>query len=1164
MAPKRRKKLDFIHLRVHSAYSLLEGALPIESLVNFAIEDTMPAIGISDSNNLFGALEFSEKCVDKGIQPLIGCTLPIKMPSSNKKSKNSGFNDQTANQPEGELAFIAQTRQGYENLMALTSAAFLETAGETSPFISFEQLQLHAQGLICLTGGEEGPLDKAIANGQADQATRWAIELHNLFEDRLYIEIQRHGRESSKRREAGLLEIAYEQAIPIVATNEAYFKKRDDYQAHDALICVAQGAYVSQDDRRRMTPEHYLKSQSEMALLFADLPESLENTIEIAKRCSYRPTTHAPILPNFLSEDTKLSDEKKLAQEAQALKDLAVNGLNERLKKIELAPGKTKQDYLKRLDYELDVIISMKFPGYFLIVADFIRWAKENNISVGPGRGSGAGSVVAWALTITDLDPLRFGLLFERFLNPERISMPDFDIDFCQTRRDEVIRYVQEKYGEDKVAQIITFGKLQARAVLRDVGRVLSMPYSQVDRLCKLVPNNPANPCTLEEALVEEPKLAQARSSERVVDELLTIALKLEGLYRHASTHAAGVVISDRPLTKLVPLYRDPRSDLPVTQFNMKWVEPAGLVKFDFLGLKTLTVIEKTREFIRQSGTDLDVINLPLDDKTTFELLAAGETVGVFQLESTGMRDSLKKLKPDRFEDIIAMVALYRPGPMDNIPTYIARKQGEEEPDYYHDMLKPILDETYGVMIYQEQVMQIAQVLAGYSLGEADMLRRAMGKKIKEEMARQKARFIEGAVKNNVSEGKAAFIFEQVDKFAGYGFNKSHAAAYALLAYQTAYLKANHPVEFLAASMTLDLGNTDKLNMFTSEARRMDIEVVPPDVNASLVDFLPNDKTIFYSMAALKNIGAGSVSSIVSERDENGAYKSLSDFANRMDAKAFNKRALETLSSAGAFDKIEPSRAKVHANAERIMGMANKLNNDRKSGQSDLFGGDNGSGQELEMIEPKKWREMEKLTKEFDAVGFYLSGHPLDEYEPILQRLKVEKWLDFERKAIETGGGLGILAGTVSAVNERRSKSGNLYAFVEFSDPTGHFEAITFSDTLNACREILIPGKPVKIKVEAGVEEDNLRLRLQKAESLEFAAQNLRRGLKLTIDRTTNMPELHAFLSETPGRGYIKIGLRLDDFGREVQIDVPGKFDVSFERASDLRVMPGVLAVDEI
>lgn len=1161
-----KQPLSFIHLRVHSAYSLLEGALPIEKLVKYALKENMPAIGISDSNNLFGALEFSEECAGKGVQPIIGCTIAIKLPAPEGKTKKSPALAQSAAppQPDGEIALIAQNKTGYLNLLALTSAAFLETVGEVAPYITFEKLARHAEGVICLTGGEDGPLDKAITDNHSAEAGRRATLLHEVFGDRLYIELQRHGRKTEKQREAALLDIAYDRKIPVVATNEAYFEKREDYEAHDALVCVAEGNYVSEDDRRRLTPEHYLKPMAEMSALFADLPEALANTIEIARRCAYRPKTHAPILPNFLAEQADINDEQRLEAEADALRKLAEEGLAARLAQIELAPGKTPQDYGERLAYELDIITSMKFPGYFLIVADFIQWAKSNDIAVGPGRGSGAGSVVAWALTITDLDPLRFGLLFERFLNPERISMPDFDIDFCQTRRDEVIRYVQGKYGDDKVAQIITFGKLQARAVLRDVGRVLSMPYSQVDRLCKMVPNNPANPSTLEEALRDEPKLAEARKSEKVVDELLTIAMKLEGLYRHASTHAAGVVIGDRPLTELVPLYRDPRSDLPVTQFNMKWVEPAGLVKFDFLGLKTLTVIEKAREFIIENGGDIDIPGLPLDNKAAYELLAAGETVGVFQLESSGMRDSLKKLKPDRFEDIIAMVALYRPGPMDNIPTYIARKQGDEKPDYYHDMLKPILEETYGVIIYQEQVMQIAQVMAGYSLGEADMLRRAMGKKIKEEMAKQKARFVDGALKNDVKKADAEFIFEQVDKFAGYGFNKSHAAAYALLAYQTAYLKANHPVEFLAATMTLDLGNTDKLNMFAGEARRMGLETLPPDVNASGIDFRPKGKTILYSMAALKNIGSGAVASIVAEREENGPFKDLSDFAGRIDAKALGRRSLETLACAGAFDQLEADRAKVFANAERIIGMASKLGSDRASGQTDLFGGEGGSAPELELIAAPRWREMEKLTREFDAVGFYLSGHPLDEYQTVLERLNVQTWLEYQHKAIDNLGGLGVLAATVSAVQERRSKSGNQYAFVEFSDQSGNFEAIAFSDTLNSYREVLESGQPVLIKVDADVEEDNVRLRLQKAESLEFAAQNMLRGLKLTVASNVDLTALAAQLGEGQGRGKIRVGIQLDEFDRQVEISLPGKYAVSLERASDLRTLPGILAVEEI
>ena len=741
--------------------------------------------------------------------------------------------------------------------------------------------------------------------------------------------------------------------------------------------------------------------------------------------------------------------------------------------------------------------------------------------------------------------------------------MPDFDIDFCQTRRDEVIRYVQEKYGSDRVAQIITFGKLQARAVLRDVGRVLHIPYGQVDRICKLVPNNPANPVSLSEALQQEPKLQQMRGEEKIVDQLINISLKLEGLYRHASTHAAGVVIADRPLTELVPLYCDPRSDLPVTQFNMKWVEPAGLVKFDFLGLKTLTVIEKTREWIEKNGGALDIAHLPLDDRKTFEILSAGDTVGVFQLESTGMRDSLRRLKPDRFEDIIAMVALYRPGPMDNIPTYISRKQGEEAVDYYHDKLKPVLEETYGVIIYQEQVMQIAQILSGYSLGEADMLRRAMGKKIKAEMKQQKSRFVEGAVAHGIKSYKAGDIFEKVDKFAGYGFNKSHAAAYALLAYQTAYLKANYPVEFLSASMSLDLGNTDKLKLFTDEARRLDIAIIPPCVNRSFHEFIPHENTIIYAMAALKNIGTQAVVGLIEERAKNGHFTSLTDFATRLDPKILQKRAIETLARAGAFDQIEGNRAKVMVNADRIVAVAQRCQQDLQSGQSDLFGGESPAPATFDLTAVKPWGESEKLTHEFDSIGFYVSGHPLDRFDGVSERLGVESWTDFHVKALQ-GEKIGTLAGTVTAFRERRSKSGNPYAFATFSDRTGQFDAIVFSDILATCSELLESTRPLFLKVESDIEEGAVRLRLHGVECLEQAAQNALQGLRVIIGTQTDLGVLSREIGTNGGRGQVQLAIRLQDFDREIEIALPGKYDTSFERARFLRALPGVLAVKEL
>ena len=893
-----------------------------------------------------------------------------------------------------------------------------------------------------------------------------------------------------------------------------------------------------------------------MASLFADLPDAIERTVEIAKRCAFRPKTRAPILPKSVSPDETAADQASQS-EADLLREQAVAGLEQRLAKHGLAEGIAREAYEERLRYELDVITSMDYPGYFLIVADFIKWAKNQDIAVGPGRGSGAGSLVAWALTITDLDPMRFGLLFERFLNPERVSMPDFDIDFCQERRDEVIRYVQQTYGEDRVAQIITFGKLQARAVLRDVGRVLQMPYMQVDRLCKLVPNNPANPPTLAEAIAMEPRLQEARDTEDMVAQLLDIGQRLEGLYRHASTHAAGVVIGDRPLIDLVPLYRDSRSQLPATQFNMKWVEAAGLVKFDFLGLKTLTVIEKAVELIGRKGVEIDPIALALDDENTYALLSRAETVGVFQLEGSGMRESLRMLKPDRFEDIIAMVALYRPGPMDNIETFINRKHGKEEPDYLHPLIQPILEETYGVIIYQEQVMQIAQTLSGYSLGEADLLRRAMGKKIKGEMDKQKSRFVEGALASGVKKNQAQYIFELVAKFAGYGFNKSHAATYALLAYQTAYLKANHPVEFLAASMTLDMGNTDKLSQFVQEASRIGITIEPPSVNESEVDFAPNESAIRYSLAALKNMGRAAAEHIRAMRLSGEPFDGIADFARRLDVSLANKRAIEALAAAGAFDEFGIERATLWENADRILAATNRFTRDREQGQNDLFGAK--ALKEMGLPDAKPWRPAERLAKEFDVVGFFLSGHPLDEYDDILMSEGVETWADFSAK-VRLGKAVGTLAATVAYRQERKSRSGNNFAFVGLSDRTAQFEVVVFSETLNQSREILEVGTPVLVRLEAESDRDAVKARLHSVELLDDVANRAHQGLKVVVEDPGSLEMLAGQLSDD-GDGKVWIVLRLADLDREVEIELPGTFDTSPSEAGALRQLAGISSV---
>ena len=1181
---------QFVHLKVHSAYSLLEGALPIAKLAKLATAFGMPALGLTDTNNMFGALEFSDKLAKDGIQPIAGVCLDVDFGDSTAARGVGRSMGPVAMRPAGRLAVFAMNDAGYANLMKLASACHLEVGDTDPPHVDIAHLERWCEGVIALTGGPDGPIDRAIGDGDAGLARARLARLQAVFENRLYVEMQRHGTPAETTVEPELLALAYDLHIPIVATNECFFATPDDHEAHDVLLCIAEGRYVTEDNRRRVTRQHCFKSAEDMVALFADLPEAVANTIEIAKRCAFRPKGRKPILPSFLASTEGASEEQRLAAEAVELKRQAEEGLSKRLEAHPLAEGFTREDYFTRLAYECGVIAGMQFPGYFLIVADFIQWSKRSGIPVGPGRGSGAGSVVAWALTITDLDPLRFGLLFERFLNPERVSMPDFDIDFCQERRDEVIRYVQQKYGADRVAQIITHGKLQARAVLRDVGRVLQMPYGQVDKLCKLVPNNPAAPVTLRQAIDGEPKLQEAAKEEPVVQRLLEISEKLEGLYRHASTHAAGMVIGDRPLEEMVPLYRDPKSSFPITQYNWKLVEAAGLVKFDFLGLKTLTVLQKAVELIaRGRGIDLDLANVSIlndhpEAKASYDLLARADTVGVFQLESTGMRESLKRLKPDRIEDIIAMVALYRPGPMDNIPTYINRKHGDEPIEYPHPMLEPILRETYGVIIYQEQVIQIAQVMGGYTLGQADLLRRAMGKKDKKEMAAQQARFIEGAMQKGVTKEDATFIFNLVDKFAGYGFNKSHAAAYAIVAYHTAYLKANFRPEFLAASMTLDLSNTDKLAMFASEARRSGIEVKPPCVNASQVEFgaeAAGKGAIRYALAGLKNIGAAAVGTLIAERRLNGPFKDLADFARRIDPKAVNKRALETLAMAGSFDRMEKNRALVHGNIDQIVDVAGQIQDDAKVGQGGLFTSldDHRSGNTMLKLRPiKAWTAMERLQHEFAAVGFYLSGHPLDEYTAVLAKLGVQRYVEFEQKA-GFGTTAGRLAAIVVSARERRSQKGNKFAFAAFSDATGQFEAVIFSDTLVRCRDVLEPGTAVLIGVEAEREGDTIKLRVQSLERLDEAAANVQRGLEVVLDaraltaRKARIDDIKALLKPGPvgAKGGTAVHLTVEVAGapgvpgaRSITYALPGRYDISAQSRGELATVAGVLEVIDI
>ena len=1145
------EEVGFVHLRVHSAYSLLEGALPIKKLAALAVADRMPALGLADTGNLFGALEFSEKMTGEGIQPILGCQIALDFGDSGESDRPGPAHQKRL----ADIVLIAADEPGYWNLVRLVSTTFMDTVAGERPHLPVDRLAPNAAGLIALTGGPSGPIDRAIAAGRDELAAERLDRLAAIFPDSLYVELQRHGTASEQAVEPHLVDLAYARNLPLVATNEPFFPSREDYEAHDALICIAEGAVIGDDNRRRLTPEHYFKTRAEMVDLFSDLPEAAANTVEIALRSAWWPQVRKPILPRFAGAgaDPETAD----AAEAQALREAARTGLARRLEVHGLAPGLTAEDYSQRLEYELGVIERMKYPGYFMIVADFIQWAKGQGIPVGPGRGSGAGSLVAWSLTITDLDPLRFDLLFERFLNPDRVSMPDFDIDFCQNRRDEVIHYVQEKYGADHVAQIITFGTLQARACLRDVGRVLQMPYGQVDRIAKMIPFNPAAPVSLEKAVADEPRLQAMREEEPVVDRLLTVAQKLEGLYRHASTHAAGIVIGDRPLDQLVPLYRDPRSGMKVTQFNMKWVEQAGLVKFDFLGLKTLTVLDVAARMVHRRGIDLDLSRIPLDDRKTYDMLARGETVGVFQVESAGMRRALVDMRPDRFEDLIVLVALYRPGPMANIPSYCARKLGKEPVEYLHPKLEPILAPTYGIITYQEQVQQIARDLAGYSLAEADLLRRAMGKKIRAEMDAQRGRFLEGAVERGVDRGLANVIFDACAKFAEYGFNKSHSAPYAFITYQTAWMKANYPAEFMAASMTLDTGNTDKVAEFRREAIRLDIPVEAPSINRSGVEFDVKDGRILYSLAAIKGVGSQAVEHLVKAR-AGGPFRDLAGFADRVNPRLINKRSLESLVAAGAFDEIEPDRARVNAGIDRILGHAARRQDNAAVGQTELFGGP-GESEPIVLPAVEPWLAAEKLQREHDAVGFYLSAHPLDEYQSVLERMRVQTWAEFV-ESVRRGATAGRLAGTVTAKQERRIRTGNRMAAVQLSDPTGSYEAVVFSENLAEYRDLLEPGRSVVVLVSAEERPEGINVRLQSVEPLDKFVSGLKQ-IRVYLRDEAPLPSVQRYLTPK-GDGAVSLVLLLEEGRREIEMNLPGRYAVSPQIASALRAVQGVVQVE--
>ena len=1173
----------FIHLRVHTEYSLLEGAVRLKKLPGLCADMGMPAVAVTDTNNLFAALEFSVGASGAGVQPIIGCQVDLRYidPQPGERPK-----------PPAPLVLLAQTETGYEHLMKLNSCLYLRKDTELA-HVTLDELAAHSEDVICLSGGPDGPVGRHLRQGHRGAAQALMTRLAGIFGDRLYVELQRHPGEDGTPPEAerlterGFVEMAYEMDLPLVATNDVYFPKENMYEAHDAMICIADGAYVDQQEpRRRLTPQHYFKSPQEMAVLFADLPEALDNTVEIARRCAFMAYKRAPILPKFADD------------EVAELRRMANEGLQARLAVIPHAVS--VEEYQERLDFELGIIEGMGFPGYFLIVADFIQWAKDNTIPVGPGRGSGAGSLVAYALTITDLDPLRYSLLFERFLNPERVSMPDFDIDFCMDRREEVIRYVQDKYGHDKVAQIITFGALLSKAAVRDMGRVLQMPYGQVDRLSKMIPVEGVKPVSIEKALKDEPRLAEEARNEEVVDRLLKYGMQVEGLLRSAGTHAAGVVIADRPTDELVPLYRDPRSDMPATQFNMKWVEQAGLVKFDFLGLKTLTVIQNAMDLIFKSGRPLHVaadgtelyepaegaenhINaIPLDDEPTYKLYASAKTVAVFQVESSGMMDALKRMKPTCIEDIVALVALYRPGPMENIPKYCEVKNGLSKRDKLHPSVDHILDETQGIIVYQEQVMQIAQEMAGYSLGGADLLRRAMGKKIQEAMDAEKPKFLSGAKENGVDEKKALETWALLDKFANYGFNKSHAAAYAVVSYQTAWLKANHAVEFMAGVMNCDIHLTDKLAVYFEEVRKgLKLPWVPPCVNRSQATFDVVNGELVYALGALKNVGLEVMRLVVAGRagdTPDGAdrpFVNIFDFARRVDLKKIGKRPLEMMARAGCFDVLDSNRRRIFDSLDALVAYSAAIHEQKASAQVSLFGEAGEDLPEPRLSPVSDWLPAERLAEEFKAVGFYLSGHPLDDYMPQLRR--VERNSNFmtldelTHKVQGSGAMLAKLAGVVAGRQERKSARGNRFAFAQLSDPTGAYEVTLFSEALEKSREHLESGSKVLVTVEATMESDQLKLLGRSVAPVEVVVAGAgASGLRIYVESAGALPQVASVLGRAAeqmpkaARGPIQLCLSGPGLPGEVELDAGLEFPVSPEIKGAVKSLDGVLAVEEI
>ena len=1129
-------KKQFNHIKIHTQYSICQGAIKIDQLKDFCKKNKLKSLGISDSHILSGALEFSESLSSVGTQPIIGTQIFFKF------KEFTGF-----------IPLIAKNIVGYKNIIELSSKSYLENSDTTDPYCDFDDLLNKSSGIIVLTGSIKCLLGNLFNKGLFNEIDDIISKLSKSFPDDFYIEIQRHNDLNEKEFENFNLNISKKFNLPIIASNEVYYLDQNMFEAHDALMCIGEKKYVNDSNRLKLSNQHYFKSSDEMIQLFSDLPEALENNFRLPYRCSFRPLPSKPILPSISVKNKNTND--LLIYESE-------EGLNEKFKKIfkveknDLDKNNDYKNYKQRLKHEIKIIIEMNYAGYFLIVSDYIKWAKKNNIPVGPGRGSGAGSLVAWCLSITDIDPIKFNLIFERFLNPDRISMPDFDIDFCEEKRDLVFKYLTEKY-RDSVAHIITFGKLKARMVIRDVGRVLGLPYGFIDSICKMIPFDPSRPMSLKECINVEPRLQKLIHEDKRVDRLINLSLKLEGLNRNVATHAAGVVIADKKLTEIVPLYKDNSSDLllPSTQFDMYSAENAGLIKFDFLGLKTLTVIDKTQKLINSKDPNFKIENINFEDQKVFDLLSSGKTVGLFQLESSGMKDALINMKPNRLEDIIALVALYRPGPMSNIPIYNECKHRKREPDYLHPKLEEILKPTYGVIIYQEQVMQIAQKLSGFTAGEADILRRAMGKKKRAELEKQKQRFVEGAFKNGISKDIAAGIFLKIEPFAEYGFNKSHAAAYAVIAYQTAFLKTYYPHEFFAASMTMELSNQNKLSEFYEELKRLNINVVRPDINNCYAEFTSNGKDFLYALGAIKNVGYEAISNVVKERVNNGRYKNISDFINRNDPKNINKLQLEGLVRAGAFDDINNNRQSLFNSIPNIILKSKNNHENKMDNQINLFVDEFKSKDDfLEQIDD--WKIDDKLSKEFETLGFFISDHPLNQYKIIFNQYNIINYEQFESNKNSLSSNIAC---TVLKVQEKKTQKGNSYAIVKFSDLSSVFEIFIFSDIFELNRDKLVEGNSIMITLMKNYSDEaktQKKINVKKIVTLTDVLNRNFDELKFKINNIDDLLKLKKLSKEG---GKTKIIFQILDDDNDYTFVLNDKRNIDNNVINDLKIRENIV-----